>query len=109
MRDRPLLWSAAALAAGNPRHIWVISAAAFLIPLASASQDIAIDAYAVEVLRPEEQGVAAGARSAISRFALTLSGRLAITLATWVSWPVRRPAPSRIGGGSCSTPTSGRR
>ncbi len=77
-----------AIAAGNPRQVWVIGVAALLIAFASASQDIAIDAYAVEVLRPEEQGVAAGARNAVSRFALTLSGRIAITLATWVSWPV---------------------
>jgi PAT family beta-lactamase induction signal transducer AmpG len=74
--------------AAGPQHIGSIWIAVFLIAFASASQDIAVDAYAVEVLRPEEQGVAAGARAAVARFALTLSGRIAITAATWLSWPI---------------------
>jgi len=73
--------------AASPDQVMPIWIAVFLIAFASASQDIAVDAYAVEVLRPEEQGVAAGARAAASRFALTLSGRIAITAATWLSWP----------------------
>ncbi len=44
---------------------WVIGALALGIAFASATQDIAIDAYAVEVLRREEQGVATGARTAL--------------------------------------------
>lgn len=80
------LWLA--LVAAQPGRPWVIFAAVFAVAFASASQDIAIDAYAVEVLRPEEQGVAAGARSAVARLALTLSGRMAITAASWVSWPL---------------------
>ena len=55
--------------------------------LASASQDIAIDAYAVEVLRPEEQGVAVGARTAVYRAALVVSGGAAITAAARFGWP----------------------
>jgi PAT family beta-lactamase induction signal transducer AmpG len=73
--------------AASPDQVGTIWIAVFLIAFASASQDIAVDAYAVEVLRPEEQGLAAGARAASSRFALTLSGRLSITAATWLSWP----------------------
>lgn len=85
---------ALALAAGNPHRIGAIWACVFLIAFASATQDIAVDAYAVEVLRPEEQGIAAGARSAVSRLAMTLSGRMAITAATWVSWPILFAAQS---------------
>ncbi|HVQ13880.1 MAG TPA: MFS transporter, partial [Vicinamibacterales bacterium] len=55
--------------------------------LASASQDIAIDAYAVEVLHKEEQGAAAGARTALYRVALLVSGGLSITLAAQIGWP----------------------
>ncbi len=77
-----------AIAALHPRDIVPIAIAALAIAFFAASQDIAIDAYAVEVLRPEEQGVAAGARGAVSRLAMTLAGRIAITLATWVSWPL---------------------
>lgn len=79
------LWLA--LIAAHPARPWVIFAAVFAVAFTSASQDIAIDAYAVEVLHPEEQGIAAGARSAVSRTALTLSGRLAITAAKWAAWP----------------------
>lgn len=76
-----------ALLASQPGRVWAIGTAALVIAFAAASQDIAIDAYAVEVLRPEEQGVASGARSAVSRFAMTLSGRIAIAASTWLSWP----------------------
>jgi PAT family beta-lactamase induction signal transducer AmpG len=75
-------------AGGRPDAIWVVGALAFAIAIASASQDIAIDAYAVEVLRPEEQGAAVGTRLAFYRAAMLVSGGAAITLAAQVSWPV---------------------
>jgi PAT family beta-lactamase induction signal transducer AmpG len=56
--------------------------------VASASQDIAIDAYAVEVLHRNEQGVASGARIAMYRVALLVSGGVAISLAARLGWPV---------------------
>lgn len=74
-------------AALHPDAIWVISALTLAIAFASASQDIAIDAYTVEVLRPEEQGVAVGARTALYRSAMFVSGGVAITLAGLWSWP----------------------
>ena len=74
-------------AAAQPQHVWIVAAATCLVAFAAASQDIAIDAYAVEVLRPEEQGPAAGARTAISRLAFFLSGRVVITAAKYLSWP----------------------
>jgi PAT family beta-lactamase induction signal transducer AmpG len=73
---------------GNqPEVIWVVGALALAIALASASQDIAIDAYAVEVLRTEEQGAAVGARIALYRAALVVSGGAAITGAARFGWP----------------------
>ena len=48
----------------NPDTPWVVAALALAIAFASATQDIAIDAYAVDVLQPDEQGVAVGARVA---------------------------------------------
>jgi PAT family beta-lactamase induction signal transducer AmpG len=80
------------LLAGVGRHpdaIWVVGAIAFGIALASASQDIAIDAYAVEVLHKhkEEQGAVVGARVALYRAALVVSGGGAITLAGRFGWP----------------------
>lgn len=74
--------------AQHPDAILIIGALALAIAFASASQDIAIDAYAVEVLRPEEQGVAVGARIAIYRAAMFVAGGLAITLAGVWSWPL---------------------
>ena len=71
----------------HPDTPWIIGALAFAIAFASATQDIAIDAYAVDVLRPEEQGVAAGARIAVYRAAMYVAGGLSITLAGQYSWP----------------------
>lgn len=71
----------------HPDAIWVVGALALAIALASASQDIAIDAYAVEVLRKEEQGAAVGARIAVYRAAMVVSGGAAITMAGYLGWP----------------------
>ncbi|MCI0614714.1 MFS transporter, partial [bacterium] len=72
---------------GNaPEAPWVVGGLALAIAFASATQDIAIDAYAVEVLRPEEQGVAVGARIAIYRAAMFIAGGLSISLAAKISW-----------------------
>jgi PAT family beta-lactamase induction signal transducer AmpG len=70
----------------NPEAIWVIGALALAIAFASATQDVAIDAYTVDVLRPEEQGVAVGARIAMYRAAMYVAGGLTISLAARVSW-----------------------
>ena len=72
--------------ATHPDAIWMIGALTLAIAFASASQDIAVDAYAVEVLQPHEQGVAVGARIAIYRAAMFVAGGLAITLAGLWSW-----------------------
>jgi PAT family beta-lactamase induction signal transducer AmpG len=74
--------------AGHPDSPWVIGALAMAIAFAGATQDIAIDAYAVDVLRQEEQGVAAGFRTAAYLMAMRLAGAFAITLAAWSSWRV---------------------
>ena len=71
----------------RPETIWVVGALAFAIAIASASQDIAIDAYAVEVLHTEEQGAAVGARLAFYRAGMLVSGGVAITLAARIGWP----------------------
>jgi PAT family beta-lactamase induction signal transducer AmpG len=73
----------------HPEAIWVVGAIALGISLASASQDIAYDAYTVEVLHKhkEEQGAVVGARTAMYRAALVVSGGAAITLAGRMGWP----------------------
>ncbi len=70
----------------RPDAVWVIGALALAIAFASATQDIAIDAYAVEVLRREEQGIATGSRTAFYRAAMLVAGGASITLAAATSW-----------------------
>jgi MFS transporter, PAT family, beta-lactamase induction signal transducer AmpG len=72
----------------RPDAPWVALALTLAIGFAAASQDIVIDAYAVDVLRKEEQGVAVGARIALYRAGMWLAGAIAITLAAQLSWAV---------------------
>src|SRR5690349_9664726 len=72
----------------RPEAIWVVGALALATALASASQDIAIDAYAVEVLRKDEQGAASGARTAMYRAAMLVAGGATISMAARVGWPL---------------------
>jgi PAT family beta-lactamase induction signal transducer AmpG len=73
---------------GNrPEIPWVVGALTLAIAFAGATQDIAIDAYAVDVLRPDEQAAAVGARTALYRFGMQLAGSLSITLAGHWGWP----------------------
>ena len=73
-------------AARHPDAVWMIGALAFAIAFASATHDIAYDAYAVEVLRRDEMGIATGWRTAAYRLAMLLSGGAAITVAAETSW-----------------------
>ena len=72
----------------HPTTPWVVAALALAIAFAGATQDIAIDAYAVDVLQPEEQAVAVGARNALYRAGMQLAGSFSITLAGLWGWPV---------------------
>ena len=72
----------------EPEAIWVVGAIALAIAIASASQDIAYNAYMVDVLRPEEQGVASGAGVGVYRLAMLVSGGVAISAAARYGWPV---------------------
>lgn len=72
----------------HPDTPWVVAALALAIAFASATQDVAIDAYAVDVLRKDEQGVAVGARIALYRAAMFIAGGLSITVAGATSWPL---------------------
>jgi len=76
-----------AATSGHPEAPWVILAVCLAIAFASATQDIVIDAYTVDVLRPAEQGVAVGARMAAYRVAMqVVSGAVGITAAQWLGW-----------------------
>jgi PAT family beta-lactamase induction signal transducer AmpG len=72
----------------HPETPMVVAALAFAVAFASATQDIAYDAYTVDVLRPEEQGVAVGAKTAFYWLAFRGAGGLSIALAGAYSWPL---------------------
>jgi PAT family beta-lactamase induction signal transducer AmpG len=73
-----------ALAPGAAYGIGLIAVA---IVFLSATQDIALDAYAVEFLRPEEQGPASGLRIMYYRIGMLVAGALAVFASEFVSWP----------------------
>ena len=73
--------------ASQTADVGVIAVIALLIAFGSASQDIVIDAYAVEVLERSEQGLAVGARNALARSAVLIAGALTITAGQRLGWP----------------------
>jgi MFS transporter, PAT family, beta-lactamase induction signal transducer AmpG len=83
-------WKAlAARAAGQPLG-WVPLAAGLLaltVAFLGATQDIAYDAYAVELLRPEEHGAAPGVRAIYYRLGMLLAGAVAVGLSDFLGWP----------------------
>ena len=75
------------LASRSGADVGTIAVLGLFVAFAGASQDIVIDAYAVEVLERDEQGVAVGARTALARSAVLLSGAVTITLGQRLGWP----------------------
>ncbi len=62
--------------------LWMIMAIAVL----SATQDIAIDAYTIELLDESEMGPANGLRVTTYRIALIAAGGLFVAMAGWIGW-----------------------
>jgi PAT family beta-lactamase induction signal transducer AmpG len=78
--------SVAAFAASSGRpSVSVIALLTLLVSFASATQDIAYDAYTVEVLRPEERGLAVGARNALARAGM-FTGRMLNSFGPKLGW-----------------------
>jgi len=65
--------------------LWLVIAT---LSIFSATQDIAIDAYTIELLKPSEMGIANGFRQAAYRGALVVAGGVFIALGGWVGWSV---------------------
>ncbi len=72
------------LAAGA---VWPIVGVVFAFVALSATQDIALDAYAVEILEPAEQGPASGLRIMWYRIGMLVAGAFAVFLSQWIPWP----------------------
>ena len=65
----------------NPENLLLFSFFAFLIAFFSATQDVALDAYRIEVAKTEEQGILGASYQLGYRIALITSGALALVLA----------------------------
>jgi PAT family beta-lactamase induction signal transducer AmpG len=65
---------------------WWTALAAVVVAFLSASQDIVIDAYRIEILPEAEQGAGSAATQVGYRFGLLAAGAGALALADFVSW-----------------------
>lgn len=71
--------------AENAQRIYII---AIMIAFFSATQDVAIDAYRADVLKPKERGLGAACSVFSYRVALLISGGFALVLADRYGWQV---------------------
>ena len=76
-----------ALGSCDPRsHLARMGALAVLVAFLSASQDIVIDAWRVEILSPDQQGPGAGMIQTGYRMAMLVSGAGALMIAARAGW-----------------------
>jgi len=73
---------------GIAGNISVIAIFAFLVAFASASQDIVIDGYRIELFAKENQGLAASFYVYGYRIGMLISGAGALILAELISWDI---------------------
>lgn len=82
-----LMASLALLAFADPAvNPWFTALCALLVAIASASQDIVIDAYRVEILPAEQQGAGAAAVVLGYRLGMIVSSAGALYLAALIGW-----------------------
>ncbi|MGD1146515.1 MAG: MFS transporter [Thermoanaerobaculaceae bacterium] len=65
---------------------WLMWSVLLLFTTASATQDIAVDAYAVDVVTPETRGPINGMRVSAARVAFVLAGGVALVLSKITGW-----------------------
>lgn len=75
-----------AMAALTPRQLPLFVAATLFVAFMGATQDIAIDAYRIEIAPPSAQGALVATYSLGYRFGLLVSGALALILADHIHW-----------------------
>ena len=68
------------------RHLGLLAALALMVAFLSASQDIVIDAYRVEILTDEQQGPGAGMIQTGYRLAMLVSGAGSLIIAARAGW-----------------------
>jgi MFS transporter, PAT family, beta-lactamase induction signal transducer AmpG len=65
---------------------FLLWATIFCLSILSATQDIAVDAYTIELLKPSEMGIANGFRQAAYRVALVVAGGFFVAIGGWIGW-----------------------
>jgi PAT family beta-lactamase induction signal transducer AmpG len=84
-----VLVSTLALAWSDPVQTpWFTAAAAFAIAFFSATQDIAVDAYRIEILNDDEQGAGSATTQLGYRIALWIVDAMALLLPSILPWPL---------------------
>ncbi len=82
-----LIGAILAIGSCDPKHdLRLIGELAVLVAFLSASQDIVIDAYRVELLREEQQGPGAGMIQTGYRIGMLIAGAGALMIAARASW-----------------------
>jgi PAT family beta-lactamase induction signal transducer AmpG len=82
-----LVMSLIALGLSNPsENPWMTALCALMVAIASASQDIVIDAYRVEILEDKQQGAGAAMVVFGYRIGMLLSGAGALFIAHYMGW-----------------------
>jgi PAT family beta-lactamase induction signal transducer AmpG len=66
--------------------IYAVAALALVLAFLSATQDIVIDAYRTDTLRPEERGVGSSATQIGYRAATWITGAIALILSDYIGW-----------------------
>ena len=84
----------------DPAHeLGMLFVLVLVLAIASATQDMAIDAYTVALVGQEEQGPANGVRASAYRVALVLIGSGMVALAYWLPWTLLFGAASLVFAG----------
>ncbi|MGH8371061.1 MAG: MFS transporter, partial [Gammaproteobacteria bacterium] len=65
---------------------WNMGILAFMLAFASASQDIAYNAYFTDLLEPQERGLGAAMQAGGYRLAMIMSGALVLILSDRIGW-----------------------
>jgi PAT family beta-lactamase induction signal transducer AmpG len=94
-----LALSIVALGLTSPQdNAWYTALFAFIVSIASATQDIVIDAYRVEILEEKQQGAGAAMIVFGYRVGMLISGAGALFLAHYIGWFVAYAAMAVIVG-----------
>lgn len=72
----------------TPKYLLIFSIVVALVAFFSASQDISIDAYRTEILKPKDRGLGASLAITAYRIALIVAGGVCLLLADYLGWQI---------------------